>query len=108
MDIRHCSDSCMKQAMHESAVRYAERKKRTMTAEEAAQQRKQSRDNARRRRGVSLGPRKCLICGNPIAEEINGNTKYCSDECRRKSRSAYQIAWARKRREGSSGGHRHR
>ena len=105
---RYCSDACRKQAMHESAVRYAERKKRTMTPEEAAQQRKHNRDNYRRRREVLFGPRKCVVCGTLLSEDVKTNTKYCSDECRRKARSAYQIAWARKRREGSSGGHRHR
>ena len=38
--------------------------------------------------------RYCTVCGKPIPEGFR-NYRYCSDECRRKSRSAYQVKWAR-------------
>lgn len=38
--------------------------------------------------------RYCLQCGRLIPEPSAGK-KYCSDECRRAARSAYQIRWAR-------------
>lgn len=42
-----------------------------------------------------MSARRCSQCGGPIPDDAHPRTKYCSDACRRKARSAYQTRWAR-------------